>query len=136
VRNEQDSKIQARELCGSEKVVVFCGPSDFDFWPSIHRGSVMSKSMLKRVAVQKGEQSSEALFLAADNAGKVAAANVVPVPMHIKGYAPIEDGVCGFGWVIVKPAFSAFAKFLMKNSHGSKAYGGGVYVGQDCGPKA
>ena len=38
----------------------------------------------------------------------------------------VSDGVCGFASVTVKPANSKFAKFLVANGLGRKAYNGGV----------
>ena len=38
----------------------------------------------------------------------------------------VNDGVCGFASVTVKPANSKFAKFLVANGLGRKGYGGGV----------
>jgi hypothetical protein len=41
----------------------------------------------------------------------------------------IEDGVCGFAEIIVKPGNSRFANWLKKNDIGSKRYyGGGISV--------
>ena len=38
----------------------------------------------------------------------------------------INDGVCGFASVTVKPANCKFAKYLIANGLGRKGYGGGV----------
>ena len=38
----------------------------------------------------------------------------------------VSDGVCGFASVIVKPANCKFAKYLVANGLGRKAYNGGV----------
>ena len=38
----------------------------------------------------------------------------------------VNDGVCGFASVNVKPANCKFAKFLITNGLGRKGYGGGV----------
>jgi hypothetical protein len=38
----------------------------------------------------------------------------------------VNDGVCGFASVTVKPANSKFAKYLVENGLGRKGYGGGV----------
>ena len=38
----------------------------------------------------------------------------------------VADGVCGFASVTVKPANSKFAKYLVANGLGRKAYNGGV----------
>jgi hypothetical protein len=38
------------------------------------------------------------------------------------------EGVCGFAWVNVYPANGSFARWLTKNGHASKAYGGGTQI--------
>ena len=38
----------------------------------------------------------------------------------------VNDGVCGFASVTVKPANSKFAKFLVANGLGRKSFNGGV----------
>jgi hypothetical protein len=38
----------------------------------------------------------------------------------------VDDGVCGFASVIVKPANCRFAKYLLDIGIGRKGYGGGV----------
>ena len=40
----------------------------------------------------------------------------------------VADGVCGFASINVKPANSKFAKYLVANGLGRKAYGGGVSI--------
>lgn len=37
----------------------------------------------------------------------------------------VAGGVCGFAWVVIKPANSKFVKWLKKQNIGYKAYGGG-----------
>jgi hypothetical protein len=37
----------------------------------------------------------------------------------------VSEGVCGFAWVVIKPATSSFAKYLARNEIGYKAYDGG-----------
>ena len=61
-------------------------------------------------------------------AGHAAAVAAVPVPMVINGYAPIDDGVCGFAWVTIRPATSRFAKWAAKNLGARRAYGGGLMI--------
>ena len=60
------------------------------------------------------------------DAGLSAGKECQPVPMHIKGYAPVADGACGFAWVTVRPGNSSFAIWAKKNAGFSKAYRGGV----------
>jgi hypothetical protein len=64
----------------------------------------------------------------AHEAGHKAAMAAIPVPMVINGYAPIDDGVCGFAWVTIRPATSRFAKWAGKTLGASKAYGGGLMI--------
>lgn len=37
----------------------------------------------------------------------------------------VEGGVCGFAWIVVKPALGKFVKWLKLNQIGYKNYGGG-----------
>ncbi len=80
-----------------------------------------------------------ALYTAAHNAGNAAVQSATITPMVIQQRANplndrsdlikqyyVEDGVCGFASVIVKPANSAFAKFLALNCGGRKSYYGGI----------
>ena len=46
----------------------------------------------------------------------------------VKRYAPVMDGVCGFAWVVVRPAGSSFGRWLRKERGHSLAYGGGVSI--------
>lgn len=82
-----------------------------------------------------------AIYAKADAAGREAVEKLRVVPMvvgHAKGifsneidYSKetyfVEDGVCGFAWVNVKPANSKFAKFLKLNLRArNDSYLGGV----------
>jgi len=66
----------------------------------------------------------------AESAGRVAAADCSPRPMHISGgYAPVTEGVCGFGWVKIRPANSALANRLKKAGKArTNNYNGGCDV--------
>ena len=81
-----------------------------------------------------------ALYQNAIAAGRAAveALNVVPMVVteadifgkplpNAKRYY-VSDGVCGFAWVKIRPANSAFANWLKKNKLGSTAYGGGLQI--------
>ena len=81
----------------------------------------------------------ESLYTQAHNAGNVAVSQTTVTPMVVQQKANplndssetinqwiVEDGVCGFASVIVKPANSKFAKFLVANRLGRKHYAGGV----------
>ncbi len=65
------------------------------------------------------------LWLGAKLAGSDAANAHTPQPMHIRGYAPILDGVCGFAYITIKPATGAFVRWLKSQGIGHKAYYGG-----------
>jgi len=84
-----------------------------------------------------------ALYASADAAGKAAADACVPVPMIVrehanpfdnrspvvKQYAPVMGGVCGFASIGIKPANSAFAKYLVAEKIGRKdSYAGGIRI--------
>src|SRR5262245_43968523 len=40
----------------------------------------------------------------------------------------VEDGVCGFAWITIRPGNCPFANYLKKTGAAHKAYGGGVQV--------
>lgn len=79
------------------------------------------------------------IYIQAHNAGNSAVQAATITPMVVTQKANplndssdtvnqwyVEDGVCGFASVIVKPANSKFAKFLVENQLGRKSYTGGV----------
>lgn len=84
--------------------------------------------------------SFEMLYEKAHAAGKAAAAAMTPTPMIVgdaKGIFSNEidyskptyyvaDGVCGFAWINIKPATSAFARWLKKKklARRDEYYGG------------
>lgn len=74
----------------------------------------------------------QALYEKAWQAGQVAASAAAVQPMVVsngKGnswYVP--DGVCGFAWVQIRPATSAFARWLKAKGLGRTAYGGGLQI--------
>jgi hypothetical protein len=77
----------------------------------------------------KFDQACEGLFNKATEAGKAAAAACVPTPMVVSGGGKqyfVEDGVCGFAGVIVRPGNCSFANYLKKAGLGRKDYYGGV----------
>lgn len=49
-----------------------------------------------------------------------------PKPGGKSWYA--ADGVCGFAWIVVKPATSSFGRWLSSNNIGYKAYTGGWVI--------
>jgi hypothetical protein len=89
----------------------------------------------------------EALIAKCAAAGAAAHAGAKPTPMFVGtpkdmmasltggndgGFDPAEpvykvnDGVCGFSWVTVYPATSAFARFCKSKGYGSRGYYGGL----------
>jgi len=79
------------------------------------------------------------LFQAAHNAGNVAVQAATIAPMIVQQCANplndnsevqrqwlVNDGVCGFASVIVKPANCKFAKYLKEQGLGRKHYYGGL----------
>lgn len=79
------------------------------------------------------------IFQAAHNAGKVAVQAASITPMIVQHRANplddtsavqrqwlVNDGVCGFASVIVKPANCKFAKYLQAQGLASKHYYGGM----------
>ena len=79
------------------------------------------------------------LFELAHKAGLLAVEKAHVVPMivaeHInllddnspvkKSYF-VSDGVCGFAWVVIRPANCAFARWMKENHNCHTAYGGGM----------
>ena len=81
----------------------------------------------------------ESLYIQAHNAGNNAVTQTTVTPMIVTQAANplddssavvnawiVNDGVCGFASVIIKPANSKFAKFLVANQLARKHYAGGV----------
>jgi len=79
------------------------------------------------------------LFASAHAAGNAAVQSVSVVPMIVQQRANplndssdvvkqyyVEDGVCGFASIIVKPANSSFAKYLKLHHGARKSYYGGI----------
>lgn len=74
------------------------------------------------------------IYNAADLAGSIAALGITPTAMRVidpinRTVEVVNDGVCGFAWVNIKPGNSGFAKFLKNNGYARKDdYYGGVTV--------
>lgn len=66
------------------------------------------------------------LWAEAHDAGMSAGEANVPVPIVIAGYAPIDDGLCGFAWITVRPGTTSFARWLAKHKKASRGYYGGM----------
>lgn len=88
------------------------------------------KAMVAEQAAERAHRYAEfaAIWNEAVEAGNAAGKAVNPEPMHIVGYAPIADGVCGFGWVVVYPGNCSFALWAKKNHGADAEYGGGMNV--------
>lgn len=69
-------------------------------------------------------------------AGAKAAREIVPEAMHISGADAdgvrrcwaVPEGVCGYAYITVRPANSSFGRWLVKEGHARKAYGGGLTI--------
>jgi len=81
----------------------------------------------------------ESIYIQAHDAGNNAVTQTTVTPMIVTQAANplddssavvnawiVNDGVCGFANVIIKPATSKFAKFLVANQLARKHYAGGV----------
>ena len=69
----------------------------------------------------------------AHTAGMTSVAKLNVVPMIVSENSErcqrewfVPDGVCGFAWVVVRPANCAFAKWMKANKNCHTAYGGGM----------
>lgn len=100
-----------------------------------------SKSILHDVAAEmKGIKpvDFQNIYNEAQRAGIIAAGKKIPTPMvvekldgnsKVKKTWQVNEGVCGFAWITIKPANSAFAKWLMEKNLAKKAsYGSGVLI--------
>lgn len=84
----------------------------------------------------------ERLFADAHLAGMTAAMEHVPTPMLVvehtnplndnspikRVYAPVMDGVCGFAWIVIKPANCAAAKYAKEHLGARKGYEPGIHI--------
>lgn len=77
------------------------------------------------------ELGFETVWKIASEAGNLAVEEMKPItPMVVTGGGEryvVEDGVCGFASVNIKPGNSTFARWLKKNEYARKdSYNGGV----------
>ena len=99
--------------------------------------------------------TSKTIYAEAHAAGMAAGDGCTPTPMVVgqpttplgndidyeKDTYYVEDGVCGFAWINIKPARGAFVKYLKQNGIGRKdSYYGGYTIwvsgfGQSLGRK-
>lgn len=85
-------------------------------------------------------QAFQALIETAFQAGRQAGADVAPNPMLVahcdingkldttKPIHRVDDGACGFAWVKIRPATTAFAKWLKANNIARPSYNGGIDI--------
>lgn len=77
------------------------------------------------------ENQFKDLYNTAHQAGMTAVENFIPNPMTVVGGGKeyfVADGPCGFAEIVIKPATTSFAKWLMKNKLASKRYNGGISI--------
>lgn len=92
-------------------------------------------------SAKERSQKFEAIWEEAHQAGMLAGMAKVPTPMIVQQHLnPLDDnspvvqswnvpqGVCGFAWVIVRPANSSFAIWAKENKDAARAYEGGMKV--------
>jgi DNA-directed RNA polymerase subunit N (RpoN/RPB10) len=100
--------------------------------------SIIQEGKEMTTSVKMTENECSALYVRALQAGREAGDNARPTPMHvvqedgmgnvIKRYEPVMDGVCGFGWVNIRPGNCSFANWLKKRGHARRSYSGGVDI--------
>lgn len=102
----------------------------------------MPETKSKSSAPKLSPQECESLHREAHAAGMAAGEAARPTPMivqeHanplddnspvIREYAPVMDGVCGFGIVRIRPGNSAYARWIKAAGLGRKGYTGGVEI--------
>ena len=89
----------------------------------------------------KHDAQFEALFAQAHTAGIAAGKAAVPQAMIVSEHENplddnsavrkqwyVDDGVCGFAWVVIRPGTSSFARWLVKRKLAGKHYRGGISV--------
>jgi len=91
----------------------------------------------------KNDKLFDEIYTKAYQAGVEAGTNCIPTPMvvghetsllsgKLDTSRPVEvvnDGVCGFAWINIKPANSAFANYLRRKGYGrTDSYYGGLSV--------
>lgn len=86
-------------------------------------------------------EEAQKIYDEAHAAGMAAGTALVPDPMTVtervnpwddnspvKNSYFVPEGVCGFAWVVIRPANSSFGRWLKQNGKASGAYGGGLQV--------
>lgn len=111
--------------------------------------AIAHKAFNEMITAKKSEKETQLkdyqnLLDSAITAGEIAASNCVPEPMIVvqresvwddnspivEVFEPVMGGVCGFAWITIKPANSAFANFIKKQTYiqSNKAYKGGLSI--------
>ena len=101
------------------------------------------KGMVEGKAIERDEryEKFKTVYEEACRLGVEAGNAHTPTPMVVQAHSdmmddssPVEQewhvpsGVCGFAWVTIRPGNCSFARWLTKNKHARKAYGGGVQI--------
>jgi hypothetical protein len=122
VRNCNLSCDDASKLIGDLKA-----GKEFD--PKLYEGIRQVKKVKTETVDYK------AIYDEAMNAGIEAGKNAIPTPMIVsEGIVGgkqwyVDEGACGFAWVVVSPATQPFARWLKKNGIvEGKSYGGGYSI--------
>jgi hypothetical protein len=94
-------------------------------------------SLREKIAAEKQERAEryakfQIMYEMAWKQGASAVATALkPDPMHVtdgRQVWTVDDGPCGFAWVVIKPATSSFARWLSKNKYADKHYHGGLSI--------
>ena len=109
---------------------------------AIHRAEARANFVVmcadSKLAREERDQKFETLMNQLAGIADAAYMAAQPAPMAVYETAGLSDapkpggrswyvseGVCGFAWVVIKPATSSFAKYLARKEIGYKAYDGG-----------
>jgi hypothetical protein len=95
-------------------------------------------------AKEKREKEFEELFNRAHAAGMTAGKVVTPRPMVVQQHANmlddkspvvyrdiVDEGVCGFAWILVRPGGSSFGRWLKATKRANNHYYGGMSIWVD-----
>lgn len=94
-------------------------------------------TLREKIAADKAQRTHDYAkyadaWRAAHDAGMAAGRAAQCEPMIVRDmqtghvYEPVADGVCGFAWVVLRPATSRFARWASANRGARKEYGGGL----------
>ena len=82
-------------------------------------------------AASAKDQAMQLIYNEARIAGLKAVNDLVVTPMIVKDGKRsyfVADGVCGFAWVVIKPANCTFANWARREKMGQTGYGGGLHI--------